>query len=145
MIGAARRKGSALWAGLAFLALVNLLDLIGVLALDLSAGSVGLGSALWTGVIAGLIGPDLQELAQEFKTTLAVLAVHALGVVGLGAMYADTGTHYAIHATAPGQFLWAIAPVLLFATATLGVLVTLAWVQEYREIRSQSPEDRVLD
>lgn len=134
----------ALMVGLALLALVNYLDLVGVLALNLSSGVVALAATFWTGAIFGLAGPDLEELKSLLVVLVGPVAAWIAGVVALGAAYPDVGDYYVVHATAPGQVLYAVAPVLELALAVALVGVILAWGLEYRHLKNTDPEERIL-
>ena len=142
--GTPLQRKIALTAGLALLALMNYLDLVGTLPLGLSSGVVALAAAFWTGAIFGLAGPDLGELKGLLVVLAGPVAVWIAGVVALGAAYPDVGDYYAVHATVPGQVLYAIAPVLELALAVALVGVFLAWGLEYRQLKNTDPEERIL-
>jgi hypothetical protein len=146
--GTQRFRGIVLFAGLALLALVNYLDLVGVLGLGWTNNTVGWAAAIWTAIIAVLIG-SRQELHRRVKELGALLIV-AFGAVAVGLVTSpDLGPTYWYHETLVGQLTWAAAPSVGNAGIVLGtvylVVIGFEWVSEYWYLRQTTAEERILE
>ena len=127
---------------------VDLLDLAGVLHWSIPRLAVLLGGLAWTTVIAFTVdhgGEYREEISRRAVEALELCLVLVVGGVALGTVYPDASTHYQLNATELGQIMVAAGHVLVYPTVLLVTLHVLGWLEGYRQIRSTTPEERVLN
>ncbi|SDY40153.1 hypothetical protein [Halobellus clavatus] len=147
-LGGPRIRGIVLFAGLGILALVNYLDLVGVLGLGWMNDTVGWAAAFWTGFVALLIN-SRRELHKRVKE-LGALLVLVFGLVAVGLVTSPgLGPTYWYHETLVGQLTWAAAPSVGNAGIVLGtaylVVLGIEWISEYWYLRQTTAEERILE
>ena len=145
--GSPATRRALLFGGLGVLAVMNYLDLVGVLGLAWTNNSVGWMATAWTAAVALTLDPreELSACLKGFGSLLvAVFGMIAVAVVS----NPDVGMTYLFHSTTIGQLAYAAAPA-----AGNGALVLflvwifvrgLSWFSEYRYLRRTTPEERVL-
>jgi len=137
-----------LFAGLALLAVVNYLDLIGVLGLGWSTEFVGWLAGAWTVVVALTVESGEELRARAVDVAQAFLGAVAVALVAVVSS-PEVGITYVYHATPVGQVALATAPMLGNAWMVLAVVYgsyrVVSWFSAYRHLRATTPEERVLE
>ena len=137
-----------LFAGLALLAVVNYLDLVGVLGLGWSTEFVGWLAGTWTLLVALTV-----ESGEELRARTTEMAYVFLGAVAVALVAVvsspEVGITYVYHVTPVGQVALATAPMLGNAWMVLAVVYgsyrVVSWFSTYLRLRATTPEERVLD
>ncbi|WP_256288785.1 hypothetical protein [Halobellus inordinatus] len=137
-----------LLGGLALLALVNYLDLVGMLGIGWSNNFVGWLAAVWTIAVGVTLDPGEELAARVSELGYGFLGTLAIAIVAFVAS-PDTGLTYLLQANPVGQIAYAIAPavsngLLVLVCAYLGYHGAV-WLAEYLRLRRTTPEDRVLE
>ena len=129
------------------LAIVNYLDLVGVLGIGWTNGLVGWIATAWTLAVGVVLEPDDEVRARLNDLAGAFLGALALGVAAVF-LRSDVGMTYLFQATPLGQLAYAILPAVANALFVLaiayGAYLTLTWLSEYWHLRRTTPEERVL-
>ena len=145
--GTRSTRRAALFAGLAVLAVLNYLDLVGVLALGWTNNFVGWLAAVWTIAVGVTLDPNdelaarVNDLGHGFLGTLAVVIVAYVASP-------DAGVTYLLQANPVGQVGYALLPATANGLLVLAVAYLsyhgAAWLAEYLRLRRTTPEQRVL-
>lgn len=146
--GTARQRRAAFAVGLWSLALVNFLDLAGLLRLGLDWTSVGWLSLALLLVPMALADEFVDELSGMGRVALWTVLWAGVLLVGARVTNPDVGGHYLVNATALGMASQATLQAAAVPMIVAGLLVlpvrAFAWLLDYHYLRSTTPEERVL-
>ncbi|MFB6091620.1 MAG: hypothetical protein ABEK02_01270 [Haloquadratum sp.] len=145
--GSPASRRVALLGGLAVLAIVNYLDLVGVLGIGWTNERVGWLAAVWTLAVGVTLRP-LEEMRERLSDLFAASLFVFGGVVVAVVTSPDVGTTYLFHATPIGQLLYATAPAVgnpvVILLVIYGANWSREWLSKYWHLRRTTPEERVL-
>jgi hypothetical protein len=143
-----RQRRVVLWAGVLLAAVINYLDLLGVLRLALTPPQLALTTGAWTVLVLTQVPalPDGLEEAQQFALDAAGWAMAVLGLLVLARVFhPDVSPTYLLHATLEGQVVLAWTGAVFWPVVALLEFYLIGWVLDYQRYRRTTPEQRVLD